>query len=86
MSSSPQVTVFVPPTQSINVLLEAQHTTTVIITMMMYSLLCGGLKEAVTAWDSSAESEEAKDTASGVRGMIVCNAGIPQRWTKKTFQ
>lgn len=53
MSSCSQAAVFVLPTQSINELLQNQHTTTVIIITMMYSLLCVGLKEA---WDSSAEA------------------------------
>lgn len=53
MRSSPQAAVFVLPTQSINELLQNQHTTSVIIITMMYSVLCVGLKEA---WDSSGEA------------------------------
>lgn len=62
MSSSPRAAVFVLPTQSINELLQNQHTTSVIIIiMMMYSLLCVGLKEA---WDFSRGLWK-PDTASG---------------------
>lgn len=79
MSSSPQAAVFVCPTQSINELLETQHTTSLTITTMMYSLLSGGPKEAVTARDSLVESGGSQEYCQQRGGMILCNAGTPQR-------
>lgn len=85
MTNIPQAAVFVLPTQSISKLLETQHTTSVIIRMMMYSLVGGGLKETVTAWDSSAESGGSQKYCQLQRGMILCYAQSPQSGTKKTF-